>query len=111
MSMITATAVNEPATNPKAANCPTASNASKYGMDFAAGHQLRFLHRALDGLNRGFDIDHDTTLQIPRRMRAYADDFNALVSSHFTHQGHDLGGADVQAHNQLSVRFPRHILF
>ena len=77
-------------------------------VNFAARHQFRFLHGALDGLHRGFDVDHHAFLQAARRVAADADDLEGAVGLDFADDGDDLAGADVQAHQKISIRTLSH---
>ena len=50
-----------------------AGDAGVHRVDLAAGHELGFLHRALDRLHRRLDVDHHAFLQAARGLRAQAD--------------------------------------
>ncbi len=77
--------------------------------DFAAGHQLGFLDRALDRLHRRFDVDHHAPLQPARFMRADADHFDRIAGGVLAHQCGDLGGADVETDDQRFVALAIHV--
>ena len=75
-----------------------AGDAGIHRVDLAAGHELGFLDRALNGLHGGLDVDHHALLQAARGMAADADDLQRAVGLDFADDGDDLAGADVQAH-------------
>ena len=64
--------------------------------DFAVGHQLGFADRLLDGLRGGVDVGYHARFQAARGGLADADDVDAVVFLHFTDQGDNFGGADVE---------------
>src|SRR5690606_34857542 len=78
--------------------------------DVAAGHQLGFLDRTLDRLHGGLDVDHHAALQPARFMAADADHLDRVARRVLAHQGHHLGGADVEADDQGLVAFAVHAL-
>ena len=82
----------------------TAGDAGVDGVDLAVGHELGLLDRALDGLHRGFDIDHHALLESARGLAAHADDFDRSVRGDLTDQRQHFGGADVEADDHVSVR-------
>ena len=63
--------------------------------DLAAGHALGLEDRLLDRRHRRVDVDDDALLEAARRVRADADDVEA-VGSDLAHDRGDLGGADVE---------------
>jgi hypothetical protein len=69
--------------------------------DLAAGHQLGFLDRALDRQHGGLDVDHHALLQAARGMAADADDLDPALRHQLADDRDDLGGADVEAHDQV----------
>ena len=87
-----------------------ACDAGIHGVNLAAGHQLRFLDRALNRLHRGFDVDHDALLEAARRMSADADDLERAVRLDLADDGDHLARADVEAHHQIAVRSLSHVV-
>src|SRR6185437_16513834 len=81
----------------------TAGDAGEHGVDLAAGHELGFLHGALDRLHCRLDVDDHALLQAPRGLRAEAQHFDTAVDADFADQRHHLGGADVEAHDEISI--------
>ncbi len=67
--------------------------------DLDAGHQLGFLDRLLDRLDRRLEIDDDAALQALRFGDADADHIDAAVVQQLADHGADLGGADVETHH------------
>src|SRR5207247_1460578 len=91
----------------------TAGDSSEHRVDFAAGHELRFFHRALNRLYGRLDVDHDAFFQAARRLRADAQHFNRAVQANLAHQGHDLRGPDVESDYEISfgaLKHPAHRL-
>ena len=86
-----------------------ASNTGEDRVDLATGHQLRLFDSTLDRLYGRLDVHHDATLQTARWLRTDTNDLDAVVSGDLSHQGHHLGGTDVQSDDELSVRFLRHV--
>jgi hypothetical protein len=68
--------------------------------DLAPGHVLGLVDRGPDRRHRGVDVDHDAAAQALRRGRADADDVDAVVG-HLAGDRRDLGGADVEADDDL----------
>jgi hypothetical protein len=66
------------------------------GIDFDAGHQLGFVDRLLDRLDRGLEIDDDTPADAARLGDAETDDLERRVVEQFPDHGGDLRGADVE---------------
>src|SRR5690606_34800462 len=71
------------------------------GADLAVGHQLGFLERPLDRVDRGLDVDHDPFLEAARLMLAEADDLVAAVAAHLRDDRDDLRSADVEADDEV----------
>ena len=86
-----------------------AGDAGVHRVDLAARHELGLLHRALDGLHGGLDVDHDALLQAARGMAADADDLERAVGLDLAHDGDDLAGADVEADDQIAVGTLSHV--
>ena len=80
-----------------------ARDARVHGVDLAARHELGLLHRALNGLHRGFDVHHHALLQSARRVAADADDLELAVGFHLADDGDDLARADVEPYGQIAV--------
>lgn len=74
----------------------TAGNPDIHGMDIAAGHQLGFFHRALDGLHGRFDIDDNAFFHPPRGMRTDTRNFDTAVIGWLPNNRHHLGRSDIQ---------------
>ena len=70
-----------------------------HGADLDAGHQLGFLDRFLDRLDRRLEIDDDAALEAFRVGDADADDVDAAVVEHLADHRADLGRADVEPHH------------
>ena len=70
-------------------------------VNLAARHQLRFLHSALDGIDRGFNIDHDTLFHASRRVRPNTDNLNTSVGVNLADHGNNLGGPNIETDNHL----------
>ena len=68
--------------------------------DLTAGHELGFLHRLLDGLDRRLDVDDHPLAQPDRGVGADPDDADAVVGN-LAHHRADFGGADVQADDDV----------
>ena len=73
-----------------------AGDAGVDGADLAARHVLGLLDRALDRGDGGVDVDDHALAQALRRVRADADDVDAVVG-HLADDGADLRRADVEA--------------
>ncbi len=71
------------------------------GGDLAPRHVLGLLDRALDRGDGGVDVDHHALPQPLRRVRADADDVDALVG-HLADDGADLRRPDVEADEDVS---------
>ena len=69
---------------------------------FAAGHQFGFFHSLLDGIHRGFDIDHNPFAKSDRRVGSDADNVD-LSLGHLADHTADLGRSDIKAHNQIAA--------
>ena len=65
--------------------------------DLDAGHQLRLLEHALDRVDGGLEVDHDTLAQAARLRLADADHVEAALVRDLGDDRADLVGADVQA--------------
>jgi len=78
--------------------------------DLAVGHQLHFLDHPGDGAHRLLDVDHHALAQAPGFLTAHADDVKVPLRRDFGHQRHNLGGADIQADNQI-LAIPAHATF
>ncbi len=70
-------------------------------MDLAAGHQLRLFHGTLNRAHGGFDVHHHALLHAPRRLGAQTHYLHNAFLGDLADDGHDLGGADVQAHDHV----------
>ena len=70
-------------------------------VNLTSRHQLRLFYRALDGVNRGFDVDDDPFLHPAGRMRADANDFHFTVSVDLPYHCDDLRGPDIEPDNHL----------
>jgi hypothetical protein len=57
--------------------------------NLAVGHQLGLFERALDRVDRGFDIDHHAFFKAARWVPAHADHFKGGIRSDFSHDGGD----------------------
>ena len=64
-----------------------AGDAGEHRVDLAAGHELGLLDRALDGLHRGLDVDHDAFLQAARGLRAEAQQLDRAVGADLARPG------------------------
>jgi hypothetical protein len=73
-------------------------------VDLAVGHQLGLLDRALNRLHGGFDVHHHALLQAARGLRAHADDLDGTLWGDLPDQGEHLGGADIEAHDDVAIR-------
>src|SRR5699024_3200923 len=80
-----------------------------YRADVAAGHQLGFLDRTLDGMHGRFDVHHRAALQATRDVRADADHLDRFARGVLADDGHHLGGADVEADDQLFFTLAIHV--
>ena len=78
-------------------------SAEMHRADLDAGHQLGFLDRPLDRLDRGVEIDHDAALQPLRLGDAEADDVDAALVDELADDGADLRGPDVEPHHVALV--------
>src|SRR5712664_3503450 len=85
-----------------------ARHAGVDGRDLDARHLLGLGHRLTDRLDGGVDVDHDAAAQPTRRGRADADDVEASAEAGRRNDGADLGGADVQADDQVLRPPPPH---
>ena len=72
-------------------------------LDLAVGHELGFLERALDRVHGRLDVGDDPFLQPARGTVAHADDLEAAVWFDLGNDRGDLGGANVEADDQLLV--------
>src|SRR5690554_1800770 len=75
-------------------------------MNPATRHQLGFFYRALNGLNRHFNVHHHSALETARRMGTNTDDFDGSVHLALADNRNHLGGSDIQADNHV-FRFNR----
>lgn len=57
----------------------TARNSRVHGVNAATRHQLGLFNRALDRLNRGFDIDHHAPFQSAGRVRTNTHHLNGSI--------------------------------
>ena len=80
-----------------------AGDAGVHRVDLAAGHELGFLHGALDRLHRRLDVDDHALLQPARGLRAQAEQLDHPVRADLADQRDDLGGADVEADDEIAV--------
>src|SRR6516165_8285545 len=80
----------------------TAGNAGEHRVDLAAGHELGFLHRALDRLHRGLDVDHHAFFESARGLRAEAEQLDRAVEPHLPDERHHLRGADVETDDEVA---------
>ena len=64
---------------------------------------VRFLERALNGVHRALDVDHDAFFQAARRVAPHADQLEAAVGPDLRHDHRNLRGADIEPHHQLLV--------
>ena len=87
----------------------TAGNAGVNGVDLHARHQLCFLDRTLDRLDREVDVDHNAALQPAGRLRPEANHFERSICLQFTHQRHHFRGADIKGDNEIPFRSLRHL--
>jgi hypothetical protein len=71
--------------------------------DFESRGQLRLLDRALDRLDRLFEVDHHTLPQADRRARAHAEHGDAAVRLGLSDDQGDLAGADVETGDDAPV--------
>ncbi len=78
------------------------------GVDAATRHFLGFFNGALDRLHRRLQIDHHAFFQATGRMGTNADNLNLPIFPHFPDDGGYFGCADIQANNQVSIRFSCH---
>ncbi len=85
-----------------------ARNAGVHRLDLHVRHQLGFLHRALDGLDGGLDVDDDALLEAARRVRAQADDLYLVVALGEPDDRDHLRGPDVEADDDVLVAFAGH---
>ena len=69
--------------------------------DLAAGHVLGLVDRLLDRRDGRVDVDDVAAAQPLRRRGADADDVDAVLG-HLTRDAGDLGGADIEADNDLA---------
>ena len=79
-----------------------ARDAGVDGADLHPGHQLGLLDGPSDRGHRRLDVDDHTLAQAARRMGADADDVDA-VGSDLAHDAANLGGADVQSDDDLTL--------
>jgi hypothetical protein len=66
------------------------------GIDLDAGHQLGFVDRLLDRLDRGLEVDDDAPADAARLGDPQADDLEGRVVEQFADHGGDLRGADIE---------------
>ena len=71
--------------------------------NLAVRKQLHLLDDARDGINRGFDVDDHPFLEPRGRLRRHADHVDPAIRSQLGHHCGDLGGADIEADNQILV--------
>ena len=76
-------------------------------VDLHAGHELRFLHRFLDGLHGAVDVHHHALFQAVGRADADPDDVHLAVVLRFADDGADLGRTQVKTYDDI-VRFLCH---
>jgi len=86
-----------------------AGDAGVHALDLAVGDQLGFFQGLLDAVHRGLDVDHRAALEAVGWRHAQARELEAAILLHLGHGHHDLGGADVQAHDDV-FGFPWHVL-
>jgi hypothetical protein len=75
-------------------------------VDLDAGHQLGFLDRLLDRVDRRLEVDDDAAADAARFGDAEADDVEPLAVEHLADDGRHLRRADVEP-DQISL-FSRH---
>ena len=78
-----------------------------HGRDLAAGHVLGLVDRLLDRLHGRVDVDDVAAAQAFRRRRSDADDIDAVLG-HLAGDAGDLGGADIEADDDLGCFGLRH---
>ena len=79
----------------------TAGNSGIHRLHAAARHQLGLLDRTPDRLRRRLDIHHHATRQAARGVRAQTHDLQRTIGADLADDRHDLGGADIQADQQI----------
>src|SRR5450756_785284 len=71
--------------------------------DLAICHEFGLLQRALDGVDRGFDVDHHALFQALGLVPAHADDVQPVVRQQLRDDRHHLGGAAIEADDEVLV--------
>src|SRR5204862_285611 len=80
----------------------TAGDARIDGADLGPGHQLRFLHRLVDGGDRRLDVDHHAFAQPAGGVRADADHVDP-AGIDLADDAADLGGPDVEPDDDFAL--------
>jgi hypothetical protein len=76
----------------------------------AAGHHLDLGDRARDRIHRGLDVDHHAALEAAGFLGADPEHAQPPLGIEFADDGDDLGGADVEADDQVAFGFFAHQL-
>jgi hypothetical protein len=76
----------------------------------AAGHHFDLGDRARNRIHGGFDIDHHAALEAARFLGAQPEYAQPPLGIEFANDGDDLGGADVEADDQVTFGFFAHQL-
>src|SRR5262249_55622275 len=66
------------------------------GVNLDAGHQLRFVDRLLDRVDRGFEVHDDAAADSARFGDAEPDDVETVAVEHFADDRRHFRGADVE---------------
>src|SRR6185437_8632463 len=85
-----------------------AGNRRAHRADVATGHLPGFLDGALDRIDVRFDFDHHAFLHAARGVAADADHLDRLARYVFANDRHHLGGADVEADDEVFVALAIH---
>src|SRR5439155_1848057 len=80
----------------------TAGDARIDGADLGPGHQLRLLHRLVDGGDRRLDVDHHAFAQPAGGVRADPDHVDP-VGTDLADDAADLGGPDVEPDDDFAL--------
>jgi hypothetical protein len=80
-----------------------AGDAGVHALDLAGGHHLGLAQRLLDALYRGVDVHHHAALEAMRCRHAEPGDAQLAARQDLGDHAHHLGGADVQADDQILV--------
>jgi hypothetical protein len=71
--------------------------------NLAAGHQFSLLHRSLNGLHRGLDIDYHALFHTPGWVGANAHHLDLSLRANLTNDRHHLGRADIKPYDHPFV--------